>query len=99
LAVFPIQLPPLRERLEEVLPLAKHFLAELCRSNSCALKTLDPSAQFSVQEHDWPGNVRELKHAMERAFILSEEETQITEEHLVFERAQKKLRKMPAQVV
>ncbi len=99
LAVFPIQLPPLRERLEEVLPLAKHFLAELCRTNSCVLKTLDPAAQFALQEHDWPGNVRELKHSIERAFILSEEETQITEEHLIFERVQKKLRKVPAQVV
>jgi transcriptional regulator with PAS, ATPase and Fis domain len=99
LAVFPILLPPLRERLEEVLPLAKHFLAELCRTNTCALRTLDPSVQFSLQEHDWPGNVRELKHVIERAFILSEEETRITEEHLVFERIQKKLRKIPAQVV
>ena len=99
LAVFPITLPPLRERVEEVLPLAKHFLAELCRTNTCVLKTLDPDAQFALQEHDWPGNVRELKHVIERAFILSEEETRITEEHLVFDRLQKKLRRVPAQVV
>src|SRR5579884_1711058 len=98
LAVFPIHLPPLRDRVSEVLPLAKHFLAELCRTNSSPLKTLAPETEFALQEHDWPGNVRELKHAIERAFILSEDEPQLTREHLVFD-TQKKLKKVPAQVV
>jgi DNA-binding NtrC family response regulator len=99
LAVFPIHLPPLRERLSEVIPLAKHFLAELCRANGSPLKTLDAEVQFALQEHDWPGNVRELKHVLERAFILSEDEPQIGVEHLFFDTVQKKLKKMPAQVV
>lgn len=99
LAVFPIHLPPLRERLTEVLPLAKHFLAELCRENASPLKTLDTEAQFDLQEHDWPGNVRELKHVIERAWILSEDEPRLTSEHLVFDTVQKKLKKVPAQVV
>jgi DNA-binding NtrC family response regulator len=99
LAVFPIHLPPLRERVAEVLPLAKHFLAELCRANSSPLKTLDTETQFMLQEHDWPGNVRELKHVIERAFILSEDEPRLSKEHLVFDTVQKKLKKMPAQVV
>jgi DNA-binding NtrC family response regulator len=99
LAVFPIHLPPLRERSTEVLPLAKHFLAELCRANASPLKTFDAEAQFALQEHDWPGNVRELKHVIERACILSEDESRLTREHLVFDTIQKKLKKVPAQVV
>jgi transcriptional regulator with GAF, ATPase, and Fis domain len=99
LAVFPIHLPPLRERSTEVLPLAKHFLAELCRTNASPLKTFDAEAQFALQEHDWPGNVRELKHVIERACILSEDELRLTREHLVFDTIQKKLKKVPAQVV
>lgn len=99
LAVFPIHLPPLRERATEVLPLAKHFLAELCRANASPLKTFDAEALFGLQEHDWPGNVRELKHVIERAWILSEDEPRLTVEHLVFDTVQKKLKKVPAQVV
>jgi DNA-binding NtrC family response regulator len=99
LAVFPIHLPPLRERTSEILPLARHFLAEFCRTNGSPLKTLDGEAQFALQEHDWPGNVRELKHVIERAFILSEDELRLTNEHLIFDTVQKKLKKVPAQVV
>jgi transcriptional regulator with GAF, ATPase, and Fis domain len=99
LAVFPIHLPPLRERHAEVLPLARHFIAELCRANSCPLKVLDVESQFALQEHNWPGNVRELKHVIERAFILSEDDRRITNEYLIFDTGQKKLKKMPAQVV
>jgi DNA-binding NtrC family response regulator len=99
LAVFPIHLPPLRERTSEILPLARHFLAEFCRTNGSPLKVLDGEAQFALQEHDWPGNVRELKHVIERAFILSEDELRLTEEHLIFDTVQKKLKKVPAQVV
>jgi DNA-binding NtrC family response regulator len=99
LAVFPIHLPPLRERTSEILPLARHFLAEFCRANASPLKTIDGEAQFALQEHDWPGNVRELKHVIERAFILSEDESRLTEEHLIFDTVQKKLKKVPAQVV
>jgi len=99
LAVFPIHLPPLRERLTEVLPLARHFLAELCRTNGTPLKVLDPEVLFALQEHDWPGNVRELKHVLERAFILSEDGSKIMVDHLFFDTVQKKLKKVPAQVV
>jgi len=93
LAVFPITLPPLRERAQEVLPLARHFLAELCRSHALPLKQLDATVQFALREHDWPGNVRELKHAIERAFILAEDHLQIGMEHLILDKLQKKLRK------
>jgi transcriptional regulator with GAF, ATPase, and Fis domain len=99
LAVFPIQLPPLRERPEEVVPLARHFMAELCRANSSPLKVLDSSALDALQDHEWPGNVRELKHLLERAFILSEDEPTITSHHMVFDKVQKKFRKTPSLVV
>jgi transcriptional regulator with GAF, ATPase, and Fis domain len=99
LAVFPIHLPPLRERVSEIAPLAKHFMAELCRTNACQLKTLDRNAQLLLEQHDWPGNVRELKHVVERAFILAEEETKVTAEHLSFDKLQKKFSKSSAQVV
>jgi transcriptional regulator with PAS, ATPase and Fis domain len=93
LAVFPITLPPLRERDQEILPLARHFLAELCRSHAVPLKQMDATVQFALREHDWPGNVRELKHAIERAFILAEDHLQIGMEHLILDKLQKKLRK------
>jgi transcriptional regulator with PAS, ATPase and Fis domain len=93
LAVFPIHLPPLRERVQDVLPLAEYFLTALCRTHASPLKQLDGAVQFALQEHDWPGNVRELKHVIERAFILSEQQPQITLEHLIFDQLQKKLRK------
>jgi len=99
LAVFPIHLPPLRDRLEEVIPLAKHFLAELCRSNASPLKVFDRSALDALQDHEWPGNVRELKHMVERAFILSEDEMTITSAHMAFDKVQKKFRKTPSLVV
>jgi DNA-binding NtrC family response regulator len=99
LAVFPIHLPPLRDRLEEVVPLAKHFLAELCRSNASPLKVFDRSALDALQDHEWPGNVRELKHMVERSFILSEDELTITSAHMAFDKVQKKFRKTPSLVV
>lgn len=99
LAVFPIHLPALRERSTEIVTLAKHFMAELCRTNACPLKTMDRSAQVALEQHDWPGNVRELKHVIERAFILAEDETKVTTEHLSFDKLQKKFSKSSAQVV
>jgi DNA-binding NtrC family response regulator len=71
LAVFPIQVPPLRDRGEDVLMLAEHFLHE---RNAAAgtQKFLSPQALAHLQHHPWPGNVRELKNAVERAFILAD---------------------------
>jgi len=79
LLVFPIQLPPLRERGDDVELLAGYFLAE---QNQLAGtdKRISPSAIDLLRRAPWPGNVRELKHLIERAFILSSE--QITPETL-----------------
>ncbi|MDE3136830.1 MAG: sigma-54-dependent Fis family transcriptional regulator [Acidobacteriota bacterium] len=77
LSVFPIELPPLRERDEDIAPLAMHHLEKLCRESSTPPKTLTQAAKALLKRHSWPGNVRELQHAVERAFILAEEEQEI----------------------
>lgn len=64
LNVFPIVVPPLRERTDDILPLAALFLKD-------SHKKLAPAAQRLLTAHDWPGNVRELRNALERAAILA----------------------------
>jgi DNA-binding NtrC family response regulator len=68
LNVVPIVLPPLRERREDILPLAEHFLALAWRNGP--VKRLTPAAARRLAENAWPGNVRELKNAIERASVL-----------------------------
>ncbi|MGO8731166.1 MAG: sigma-54-dependent transcriptional regulator [Terriglobia bacterium] len=72
LCVFPIQLPSLRERREDILPLATHFLESLCREATVPCKSIPFEAARALEAYSWPGNVRELKHIIERAFILSQ---------------------------
>ncbi|HTT33991.1 MAG TPA: sigma-54 dependent transcriptional regulator [Methylomirabilota bacterium] len=81
LAIFPVALPPLRERAEDVGPLATHFLERLAADNDLPVKQLGDSALALLQQTHWAGNVRELQHAIERAFILSGNETQLRVEH------------------
>ncbi len=69
--VVGIHLPPLRERQEDVIALAGHFLGETSRVLDLAPKELSKDAQKALQEHDWPGNVRELENAIKKACILS----------------------------
>ena len=76
LAVFPIALAPLRERGEDVVLLADHFLLELNARNGTD-KIFGPNAQRKLREYHWPGNVRELKNAIERAYILSDRELEL----------------------
>ncbi len=71
LNVFEIQLPPLRERLEDVELLANHFLAEL-NAREQASKRFSPEAVKELASHAWPGNVRQLLNAVQRAFIMAE---------------------------
>jgi DNA-binding NtrC family response regulator len=77
LNVFSIVVPPLRERLEDVLPLAMRFLA----SRGIAEERLAPGARARLEQHSWPGNVRELENVLERATILAGEGP-IAPEHL-----------------
>lgn len=68
---FTINLPPLRERPEDVLPLAQHFLDIHAKKRGGPKKRLSPEAEQMLLNHDWPGNVRELRNAMERAVVLA----------------------------
>ncbi len=71
LAVYPIHLPPLRERSDDILPLALHFLDKKTHQLGRPPKTLSGSALTYLCRHDWPGNVRELENLIERAVITS----------------------------
>jgi len=72
LRVFPLVLPPLRERKGDVSLLAERFLAQLNEQNGTQ-KCLSPEALAQLEKHTWPGNVRELKHTIHRAYIMAEE--------------------------
>ena len=71
LNVFPIQMPPLRERGTDLEMLAQHFLEEINATESSA-KRFAPAALSRLYEHGWPGNVRELKNYVQRAYILAD---------------------------
>jgi DNA-binding NtrC family response regulator len=71
LAVFPIALPPLRSRGDDVEVLATHFLSDL-NAQGRTQKRLSAQARMTLKQHSWPGNVRELKNCIERAFILGD---------------------------
>ncbi|HNP34860.1 MAG TPA: sigma-54 dependent transcriptional regulator [Woeseiaceae bacterium] len=73
LRVFPIQLPPLRERRGDVRLLAQHFLRELNETKGTS-KQFEVGAVNKLEAHTWPGNVRELKHTVHRAYIMASEE-------------------------
>jgi two-component system response regulator HydG len=77
LAVFPVGMPPLRERGDDVEVLAEHFLAEL-NAQGRTQKRLSALARMTLKQHTWPGNVRELKNCIERAFILGDVVLELT---------------------
>ena len=81
LAVFPISLAPLRERGDDVILLANHFLAELNGRQGTA-KSFSGASHQTLRDYHWPGNVRELKNAIERAFILFEGELELQPMHI-----------------
>lgn len=81
LNVVPIFLPPLRERQEDIIPLALHFIEQTCRDNHLDKKTLSVEAQKKLLLYRWPGNVRELANVVERAIVM-DRGTVIQGEHL-----------------
>jgi transcriptional regulator with GAF, ATPase, and Fis domain len=81
LSVFPIELPPLRERTDDMEALTEHFLGELSKEVGVAERVLSEEALKTLQGSDWQGNVRELQHVIERAFILAGNETRLRPEH------------------
>jgi two-component system nitrogen regulation response regulator NtrX len=70
LNVVPIRVPPLRERREDVRPLAEHFLGEFYKRNSFKPRSIDPEVFEVLQDYAWPGNARELRNTVERMAIL-----------------------------
>lgn len=87
LNVIPIHLPPLRERIEDVVPLAEHFLAKFCIENHKSNMSLSASAKKKLKSYNWPGNIRELGNIIERAVVLSTQE-KIEEDHILLENKQ-----------
>ena len=75
LAVFPVEIPPVRERGEDVVLLARHFAAQLGKDLRGREASLSDAALNAIRQHSWPGNVRELENAIERACILSDSST------------------------
>ena len=72
--VFPIRLPPLRERREDVLVLVAHFARQLAEQNDWKPRTFAPDAIEELQAYSWPGNVRELRNVVERVLLLAQDE-------------------------
>jgi DNA-binding NtrC family response regulator len=71
ISVFPLQLPPLRERKEDILPLATWFMDEFKRAYSKPIEQLSDDVKQILLEYEWPGNIRELRNCIERASILT----------------------------
>ena len=76
LAVFPVRVPSLVERMEDIPVLSRFFLERL--GEETPIKRLAPAAEKMLMEYEWPGNVRELAHVLERATILAEDRLEIT---------------------
>ncbi|MCP3981390.1 MAG: sigma-54-dependent Fis family transcriptional regulator [bacterium] len=72
LNVVTVNVPPLRERREDIIPLCKHFIDDAAAEMKKDIRGIDPGAVRVLKRHTWPGNIRELKNAMERAVLLSE---------------------------
>src|SRR5579885_142556 len=83
ISVIPIHVPPLRERKEDIEPLALHFLHKFARQMGKPVNGIDPLAMERLRKYSWPGNVRELENALERAVALaSDQERLIRVDHL-----------------
>jgi len=81
LAVFPIAIPPLRERMDDVVPLAELFLERYGQTMGRVGLTLSEAAKSAMSSHAWPGNVRELENAVQRALLMADGTT-VEPEHL-----------------
>ena len=71
LNVIPIQIPPLRERADDIALLVNHFVDKYCRRNNQPPRKLTPEVMAALHKYDWPGNVRELENSIERALLLA----------------------------
>ncbi|MBA4406919.1 AAA family ATPase [bacterium] len=90
LNVFPINLPPLRQRKDDILLLANHFLERLSQKFKSKNYSISVDAAEQLKQNSWPGNVRELQNTLERALILSKDNV-IKAEHLIFEKTKREI--------
>lgn len=72
LSVFPITIPPLRDRRSDIGILAQHFVEQCCREQGKSVLPMAPAAVAALEQHAWPGNVRELQNCIERAVVLND---------------------------
>jgi two-component system response regulator AtoC len=71
ISTFPIELPPLRKRKEDIVPLAQHFLIEIKNELHKDIAEIDPEALSALVKHEWPGNIRELRNTIEKAVLTA----------------------------
>lgn len=81
IAVIPLHVPPLRERMEDLPLLTNHFIQKYCQENNKRLLQISQGAMQQLMSHHWPGNIRELEHVIERAVLITDGDT-IKETHL-----------------
>jgi two-component system, NtrC family, nitrogen regulation response regulator NtrX len=74
LCVVPVRVPSLRERREDIRPLAEYFLADFCVRNNFRSRSFEPRAFDALEQYSWPGNIRELRNVVERMAILARDE-------------------------
>ncbi|GIW40309.1 MAG: hypothetical protein KatS3mg076_0886 [Candidatus Binatia bacterium] len=102
LRVVELEIPPLRNRKEDLLPLARSFIQKTCAAYSCGPCSLSSEVLDLLLAYDWPGNVRELEHAIERAVVLAENQPTIRVEDLPPEiralRASPEVREAPERI-
>jgi len=75
LNVFPVELPALRERKEDIPMLVQHFINKYSRGSSENITAISPQALKELNNYDWPGNIRELEHLIERSMVMTEGDT------------------------
>jgi two-component system response regulator HydG len=80
LSVFPITIPPLRERAEDIPLLARYFVERFCREMGKPVMALAESAEDALRAYSWPGNVRELQNCIERAIALTQHDKIVVED-------------------
>jgi transcriptional regulator with PAS, ATPase and Fis domain len=85
LNVLRVDIPPLRDRRDDVELLARHFLRDVARMHDIPVKRLAPQTGATLRAHSWPGNVRELRNVMERAVVLSGADPEVRPAHLLIQ--------------
>lgn len=95
--VFPIWIPPLRERKEDIYPLVQNMLPSICEKIGCETKRISGEALNLLLTYDWPGNIRELENILERAVNLSEGNT-ILSNHLAIIKGKKEKKKQTYEI-